>query len=302
MSYTRPEMTEERVRQINELIQEHPNWTRSRLSQELCELWEWKSAVGQLKDISCRDVLRALDTAGKIKLPSTRGTGRKKGGNKQTSIQGRLFELDELDPFESIEAKLKTFMPLVVEISDAPDKIKQFKTHIEQYHYLGYGQSVGECMRYTLKSRDGDPLACFMFGSTAWRCAPRDTYIGWTDEERKSALYLTTNNTRFLILPWVKVPHLASHALALISRRISSDWLVKYGHPVYLLETFVERDRFAGTCYKAANWTCVGKTTGRGRDSINHQVTLPVKDVYVLPLTKDFRKKLCGQQPQEDST
>jgi hypothetical protein len=134
-----------------------------------------------------------------------------------------------------------------------------------------------------------------MFGSSAWRCAPRDKYIDWTDEERRAKLYLTTNNTRFLILPWVRIPYLASHVLSVISRRISQDWQRKYGHPLHLLETFVERDRFAGTCYKAANWTRVGETTGRGRDSVSARATLPIKDVYVRPLTADFRKKLAGQ-------
>ena len=138
-----------------------------------------------------------------------------------------------------------------------------------------------------------------MFGSAAWRCASRDKYIGWSDVERKANLHLTTNNTRFLILPWVRIPYLASHILSLITRRISHDWQLKYGHPLYLLETFVERQRFAGTCYKAANWRCVGETTGRGRDSVSSRATLPIKDVYVYPLSADFRQKLSGKSEQE---
>ncbi|MCL1810525.1 MAG: DUF4338 domain-containing protein [Clostridiales bacterium] len=194
-----------------------------------------------------------------------------------------------------METRLKAVAPVVVEIADAQERIGEFKSLIAQYHYLGYGQSVGECMRYMVRSRDGVPLACLMFGSSAWRCAPRDKYIAWADKERRVNLYLTTNNTRFLIFPWVRIPYLASHLLSLISRRVSQDWKTKYGHPLCLLETFVERDRFAGTCYKAANWTRVGETTGRGRDSVSARAVLPIKDVYVYPLAADFRETLAGQ-------
>jgi hypothetical protein len=159
---------------------------------------------------------------------------------------------------------------------------------------LGYGQSVGECLRYIIRTKEENVLACLLYGSSAWRCSPRDKFIGWTDEQRESNLHLTTNNTRFLILPFVRVPHLASHILSLISKRISCDWLAKYGHPIYFLETFVEKHRFRGVCYQASNWVNVGETTGRGRDSTTKIATLPIKDVYVYPLSKDFRKHLCG--------
>lgn len=273
------------------MLSEHPDWHRSRLSQELCERWGWKSEAGQLKDISCRDVLRSLDAAGQIKLPPKQRSTRGKG--KSTNVQ---LSFHDVTP---IEAGLKSVVPVMVELADAREKIGEFKSFIAQYHYLGYGQSVGECMRYMVRNRDGVPLACLMYGSSAWRCAPRDKFIGWTDEERRAKLYLTTNNTRFLILPWVRIPYLASHILSVISRRIAQDWQIKYGHPLHLLETFVERDRFAGTCYKAANWRCVGETTGRGRDSISVRAVLPIKDVYVYPLASDFRKKLAGSTAPE---
>jgi hypothetical protein len=270
------------------MISAHPDWHRSRLSKELCDLWDWRSDVGQIKDLSCRDLLRALDQKGQINLPPSRGTGRKKGTGIASGLQ---LSFHDTTP---VEKALRDVTPLIVEIADAKEKIGEFKSLVEQYHYLSYGQSVGECMRYMLRSRDGAPLACLMYGSSAWRCAPRDRFIGWGDGEREANLHLTANNSRFLVLPWVRISCLASHALSTVSRRISSDWQGKYGHPLYFLETFVEQ-RFAGTCYRAANWLRVGETTGRGRDSTSNRATLPIKDVYVYPLAAGFRKNLAGQ-------
>jgi len=296
MGHSRPKINEQHIDQIRQLLIDNPEWSRSKLSRELCEIWGWKSETGQLKDISCRDLLRALEESGQIMLPAKKRPGAVKSERGWECEQLSFFDQVEQAP---IETKLKTVIPLIIEVADAREKIGEFKSLIDQYHYLGYGRSVGECIRYTVKSRDGTMLACLMFGSSAWRCASRDKYIGWHDEERQEKLYLTTNNTRFLILPWIRIPYLASHILSLIARRISQDWQTKYGHPLYLLETFVERDRFAGTCYKAANWTRVGETTGRGRDSISVRATLPIKDIYVRPLTIDFRKKLAVQTLSE---
>ena len=268
---------------------EHPDWHRSRLSQELCELWGWKSAIGQPKDISCRDLLRALEAAGRIKLPPRQRTPRK-------TVDGAGIQLSMHDT-SPIEKSLKEVLPLTVRIAASKTEMAEYKSLVEQYHYLGYGRSVGECMRYMVYGRDGAILACLLYGSSAWRCAPRDRFIGWGDASRGANLPNTTNNTRFLILPWVRIPHLASHILSVISRRIARDWETKYGHPLYLLETFVERGRFRGTCYKAANWEHVGETTGRGRNSRSAVGELPVKDVYVYPLHRRFREKLGGRAP-----
>jgi hypothetical protein len=193
-----------------------------------------------------------------------------------------------------IEASLKDISPLTVEIADSKDMIAEFKSYIDQYHYLAYGQSVGECMRYFVRANSGRIVACLLFGSSAWRCSPRDKHIGWSDGDRVARLHLTSNNTRFLIPQWIRVSCLASHVLSLVSRRVSGDWQRKYGHPLFFLETYVDRSRFVGTCYKAANWQCVGETTGLGRNSTSNRPTLPIKDVYVYPLVKDFRKKLVG--------
>ena len=288
MGHRRPEITIEQIEQIRQMMIAHPDWHRTRVSKELCELWDWKSEVGQIKDLSCRDLLRTLDQKGLIKLPPSSGRGRKSGVSTGKNIQLCLHDTTPL------EKPLKEVTPLIIEIADTKEGIGEFKSLIEQYHYLAYGQSVGECMRYMVRSRDGIPLACLMFGSSAWRCAPRDRYIGWDDETRNTHLHLTTNNTRTLILPWIRIPHLASHTLSIITHRISDDWQRKYGHPVYFLETYVERSRYIGTMYKASNWQRIGETTGLGRDSVSNRATLPIKDVYVYPMRKDFRKKLAG--------
>jgi len=280
-------MTPERIEQINRLIADNPEWHRTRLSQELCRLWGWIGENGQIKDVSCRDVLRALDAAGKIKLPKKLAHGRSKGGADNVPLM-----LHDMSP---VESPLLELIPLAVDVVREKYDLAEFKSYIEQYHYLGYDRSIGENIKYFVHDRNGRRLACLMFGSAAWSCRPRDRYIGWTKRGRPaSALRYMTNNSRFLIFPWVKVPRLASHVLSLISHRISYDWSAKYGHPVYMLETFVERDRFKGTCYKAANWICVGETTGRGRNSRTKAGELPVKDIYLYPLHKRFREKLAG--------
>jgi len=284
MRSNRPEITPERIREINDLIRANPDWHRSRLSRELCEIWGWKGENGQIKDISCRDVLQALDAVGKITLPPKRGNGRLKGGTEIV----RIMKHDTTP----IIGSLSEWMPLTINVVSAQDELMEFKSIVEQYHYLGYDRNIGENIKYTARDCTGRILACLMFGSAAWACAPRDIYIGWDSATRGVALRYITNNTRFLICPWVNVPHLASHILSRVCRRLSADWIAKYGHPVYLLETFVERDRFQGTCYRAANWRCVGRTTGRGRNSRSVVGRLPVKDVYLFPLVAEFREAL----------
>ncbi|MDR3121512.1 MAG: DUF4338 domain-containing protein [Clostridiales bacterium] len=292
MGHSRPTITEEKVGQVRELIIANPEWNRSRLSRELCELWDWKAATGQLKDISCRDLLRDLEAAGAVVLPTAQKISRRAG------VHERIAHMEHCT--EPIRAELRELTPLRVKIVSSKPGIAEFKSYIDQYHYLGFDRSVGESLKYFITSRDGRTLALLMFGSAAWKCASRDTFIGWSSEDRRANLYFMTNNNRFLIPEWVRVSHLASHVLALIARRLSHDWETKYGHPIYLLETFVETDRFRGTCYKAANWIHVGRTTGRGRDSISMKATLPTKEVWMFPLCKDFREKLTTRTIVED--
>ena len=282
---SRPEITEDALMQIRQLIEENPEWGRSRISVRLCELWDWRVPRGTLKDISCRDMLRALDKAGKIHLPAPMSATRRK---PRRDIEHREHDT------AAVACGLDRLQPLKVKLVESGEGLAEFKSLLSQYHYLGFDRTVGENMKYVVSSKDGAVLACLLFGSAAWSCRDRDTYIGWSRERRSEGLRLMTNNTRNLIVPWVRVPHLASHTLALVSRRISSDWEAKYGHPVHLLETFVERGRFRGSCYKAANWICVGRTKGRGRDDRRHARGLPEKDVYLMPLSRRWREYLLA--------
>ncbi len=177
--------------------------------------------------------------------------------------------------------------------TDATARVR-FAAALAEFHYLGCRGTVGENLQYTVTDGGGRLLACLLFGSAAWKCRARDQFIGWTAEQRQQRLHLITNNTRFLMLPYVKVPHLVSWILGRVLRRLSEDWERKYGHGIVLVETFVERERFAGTSYKAANWICLGSTTGRSRQDRYNTLRVPVKDVYVYPLRRRFREELSA--------
>lgn len=289
MITNRPTITEKHIDQINGLINANPGWNRTVLSQRLCEIWDWRSAAGQIKDISARDLLRSLDEKGLINLPSAKRWPRAPGVGADKII-------DMEHELESYSTKLLEVTPLRIEIVTSRCDTQIFKSYIAQYHYLGYARSVGESIKYFVYSNKGDILACLMFGASAWSCRARDEYIGWDTAQRKAGLHLITNNSRYLILPGVNIPHLASHVLGAAARRISGDWQAKYGHKIHLLETFVEFPRFQGTCFKAANWKCVGKTAGMGRNCRTAAGELPIKDIYVYPLTADFRESLTKQE------
>jgi hypothetical protein len=284
----RPEITEGRIQQIRGVIEENPDWNRTQVSQQICRLWGWQSPNGQLKDISCRDVLRELDRTGKIMLPQRQRSPRTKGGGD------RVAHIEhDTSPIHTTLAGLR---PLSVSMASSRKELAEFKSLVDQYHYLGYDRSIGENMKYMVHDRGGKPLACLLFGSAAWSCRGRDSHIGWGKPERSQGLRFLTNNSRYLILPWVTCQHLASHVLSLVLRRIAEDWRKKYGHPVYCVETYVESGRFRGTCYKAANWIKVGETTGRGRDGGHHEAVVPVKDVYIYPLAADFKERLSMRE------
>jgi hypothetical protein len=193
-----------------------------------------------------------------------------------------------------INEPLREVQPVTLEvITPASHKYGLFSEYLARHHYLGFRGRVGESIGYLARDRQGRELACVLFGAAAWKTMPRDSWIGWDPATQARNLSLVTNNTRFLILPWVRVPHLASHLLGIVSRRLSDDWQARYGHPIHLLETFVEKDRFKGTCYRAANWICVGETKGRSRQDRYTRMVVPVKDIYVYALTPRFREELC---------
>ena len=195
---------------------------------------------------------------------------------------------------EPIEGALKDLTPLqITRVVNGSEQDRLFRCLLSGYHYLGFANTAGENMKYLVHSRDGRPLACLLFGAAAWKCGARDAWIGWSAPVRERNLHAVANNSRFLVLPWVKVPHLASHLLSRIARRIQADWLAKYAHPLYCLETFVDRSRYRGVCYRAANWHLVGQSAGRGRNDRHHRLSVPAKDIYLYPLSRDFRRRLC---------
>jgi hypothetical protein len=194
-----------------------------------------------------------------------------------------------------IDAVLAQLRPLGVSLvrAGSPDQ-RLFNTLLERHHYLGHRRTVGENLGYLVRDAQGREVGCVLFGSAAWKCAGRDAWIGWDRRSREAKLGLLTNNTRFLILPWVRVPHLASHLLGCVARRLSADWQEKYGHRIVAVETFVERERFRGTCYRAANWVRVGATQGRTRNDRDRRIRSTVKEVYLLALDPNFRRQLCA--------
>ncbi len=274
---------------VRRLIEAHPSRNRTWLSKELCLLWNWRAANGQIKDMACRTLLSKLELQGYITLPRRQTPGR---GCRRLSI---LYVPHNT---ASIACSLSDLKPVQVDLVKDTGLLGLFSCLLSQYHYLGFSGTVGENLKYLVFDRGHNPLACLLFGSAAWKCAPRDEFIDWHDRARKVNLPFLTNNMRFLILPWVQVPHLASHILGRVARRISGDWMEKYGHPLYLLETFVERQRFRGICYQAANWIYVGQTKGRSRNDRYTTLKVPVKDIYLYPLTKRFREALkpAGRQ------
>ena len=271
---------------IHKLLADNPGWGRTRLSVELCERWGWRNPNGQFRDMACRNLLLRLEKFGHIVLPPRQR--RSTNGYRNRSPQWASHRSDPIGD------SLKTLLPLQVvcpEPGSGHDKL--FRYLLSTHHYLGYRNTVGENMKYLVHSRDGRALACVLFGAAAFKSAPRDAYIGWPASMRERNLRYMTNNTRFLILPWVKVAHLASHLLSRLARRIGADWTDKYGHRLYCLETFVDRSRYRGTCYRAANWRWVGHTTGRGRNDRHHRLAVPAKDLYLYPLVGDFQRRLC---------
>ena len=272
---------------IRHWLTTEPEWNRTRLSRELCRHWNWRNEVGQLKDMACRTLLLKLERLGQLRLPARQGLS--------VNALRNVNQVEVLHDQYPITGDLNALRPLSLNVLSErhPDQAL-FKFLLQQYHYLGLRNGVGENLKYLVRDRHGRPLACLLFGSAAWKAQARDQFIGWDTVCRQQHLARLTNNTRFLVLPWVRIPHLASHLLSQVSRRLCADWMAKYGHPIELLETFVERDRFHGTCYRAAGWHHVGATTGRSRNDVANTLQVPVKDIYLLPLTADFRRRLCA--------
>ncbi len=280
-------VTESQLKDIIEIIETFPKLTRTELAHTVCELFEWKRPTGKLKGVECRQFLERLDKKGLIRLPAVQQRPPKKSKPK-------ISRTREADSQATISTKLRDLSPLVLIRVETQQQRQLWYQYIDRYHYLGYQLPFGAQLRYFIQSGTTDTLlGCFQFSSPAWQMMPRDQWISWNHEQRQRNLQKIVNNSRFLIFPWVQVKNLASSALALAIRTIPGDWEHSYGYRPVLMETLVDEKRFKGTCYKAANWHYVGKTTGRGRmDKENKRHGAAVKDIYLYPLTKGFRAEL----------
>lgn len=275
---------------VRALMAQHPDWNRTALSLHLCESWNWRNGAGRLKDMAARTLLLKLHARGLIELPPPQRRTARPCAQPPASFQPELLPASAMP----LEAALHTLQPLRLELArDLPAR-RRLAALLARYHYRGFNGAVGENLQYLALDQQGRELAVMVFGAAAWKVAARDEFIGWSVPQRQQHLGAITNQQRFLILPWVRVPHLASHLLALATRRLSADWQARYGHPVWLAETFVESERFAGTSYKAAGWLEVGQTTGRTRQDRRHTLQRPRKSVWVRPLHPAFRQYLTA--------
>ena len=277
-------VTPDDIQLIRQLISEHPDWHRTRLSQELCRRWNWTNAKGVYKDIAARSLLRKLDERRCIELPAP----IRDANNAYRYQHPVALETDQI-PITDVLSNLKPVNLLSVTTTK---QVQLFRGMMQTYHYLGYSGPVGENLKYLASDRRGRLLGGLLFGAAAWRLTCRDRFIGWDSSTREQGLAHIANNQRFLILPWVRVPHLASHLLGQVGKRLSSDWQRHYGHPIALLETFVDISRFQGTCYRAANWIHVGMTTGRSRNDHPGCSKVSPKAVWLYPLMSNFRAHL----------
>ena len=278
-------VTDADVTFIRDLITAHPRASRRALSHRLCEAWNWVQPNGVLRDMVCRGLLLALHRAGHVELPPAKWVNPLGPRHRKPSrtllcwspIEGRLGDIRPLD---------------IAQVRRSGDE-SLFDSLVETHHYLGYTRPVGEHLKYMVYAQ-GRPLACLAWSSAPRHIGCRDRFIGWSPQTRQKNIGFVAYNLRFLILPWVSIPHLASHLLGRMARMLSDDWARIYGHPVYFLETFVDPQRFRGTCYRAANWICLGRTTGRGKNDQTLRPNRSIKEVWGYPLGRDFRERLGG--------
>jgi Druantia protein DruA len=283
--YRGRQISQEDILYIRALIERHPNESRRTLSTKLCEAWQWRQTNGALRDMVCRGMLLMLERAGQITLPPVSYV-------RHNPLANRTRPLPPQIDTTLVEDQLRTLQPLEFEQVRRTAQEPLFNGLMEEYHYLGYEQPVGEHLKYLVWAQ-GRPVACVAWSSAPRHIGARDRYIGWTAAARRSNIRFIAYNTRFLILPWVRVEHLASHILGRMVARVCEDWQRMYGHPIYFLETFVDPERFRGTCYRAANWILLGKTTGRGKQSNSYVPNRSIKEVLGYPLTKRFRELLA---------
>lgn len=284
LAYRHRMVTECEVAFIRALIAEHPGASRRELSRKLCTAWNWVQANGTPRDMVCRGLMLKLHRQGLIELPPVRYVPP-----NPLAERGRpgVVRVDK----QPLQGALAEIQPLELrEVRRTPDEAL-FNSLLAQFHYLGYRQPVGEHLKYLVFAR-GRPIACLAWSSAPRHLGSRDRFIGWSTTARRKNIRLLAYNTRFLILPWVTVPHLASHLLGRMARVLACDWERLYSHPIYFLETFIDPQRHPGTCYRAANWIRLGYTTGRGKDAPTSTPNRSIKEVLGYPLRADFRQRL----------
>lgn len=282
-------VTGEDVAFIRQFMAENSEDSRWSLSRKLCQAWDWRQPNGALRDMVCRGLMLQLDRAGQIELPPVRVRIVNPFLNRKKPPR---IEIDQAP----LEGTVSDLAPLEFRQVRRTDSEALFNSLIEQYHYLGYCQPVGEQLKYIVFAKDR-PLACLAWSSAPRHLGDRDRFIGWTKAFREKNLSHIACNTRFLILPWVQVSCLASHILGKMVKVLPVDWERIYHHPLHYLETFVDQERFQGTCYRAANWRCIGQTTGRGKNDQTKRPNRSIKGIWGYPLSKDFRRQLGGGQP-----
>jgi hypothetical protein len=285
LTYRGKRITEQDVTFIRDLIAQNPEDSRRVLSQRLCQAWNWQQPNGALRDMVCRGLMLMLYRAGYIELPARRKNPLNPLADRKKPIPV------EMDP-HPLEGFLSSILPLEIHQVRRTVLEKLCDSLIEQYHYLGYCQPVGEHLKYLVFAHQR-PIACMIYSSAPRHIGCRDRFIGWPAAVRRQNIHLIAYQSRFLILPWVHVSYLASHLLGRMARVLPSDWQQIYRHPVYFQETFVDPERFRGTCYKAANWIFLGKTTGRGKNDHTKKPNRSIKAVWGYPLCRDFRARLC---------
>ena len=287
LSYRHRVITDADLVFIRALIAENPQCSRRALSFKLCEAWNWVQANGALRDMVCRSMMLMLHRQGLIELPPVRVVARVLRQGLSGRDKPAAVSVDQT----ALSVSLVELGPLQVrQVRRTPEEAL-FNSLLQEHHYLGYTQPVGEHLKYLVFAQ-GRPIACMAWSSAPRHLGSRDRFIGWDKQARLKNIGLLAYNTRFLILPWMSVAHLASHILRRMARTLSADWQRLYGHPIYYLETFIDPQRFRGTCYRAANWKVLGVTTGRGKDDRAHKANRPIKEVLGYPLVKDFRQRL----------
>lgn len=287
LTYRKRIITQDDLCFIRKVIEEHWSEGRSAISRVLCQAWDWRQTNGQLKDVVCRGLLLQLERSMHITLPPRLRVNNNAARRRTPPAIIEVCQAPVTTPVKSLH-------PINLHQVRRTSKEKLFNSLIQQYHYLGYSQPVGEHLKYLAYSGD-TLLACFCFSSAPYAMDCRDSFLGWSKKARERNRDLLAYNSRYLILPWVQVPHLASHLLGRIAKTISQDWQKVYHHPIHWLETFVDTERFAGTCYKAANWTFLGLTSGRGKYNKTQKKLTSIKAMYGYPLTRNSLERLCSE-------